>query len=222
MKTTKIFSLIALTLVILASCAGPSERRAEIMERLEAGEIPAEVDVFTVDAVNSTVAWLGTKIGGQHDGTIGVHHGELYVYEGDLLAGNVVIDMTRIVVLDIEDPTMNARLKGHLESDDFFSAATYPTAEFEITGIEPLDYPNEEETHRVYGNMTIKGITHGIAFNAKIIIEDAWISTYADFDLDRADWDVRFGSGRFFDNLGDNLIHDDFNLKLHIVANRNQ
>lgn len=220
MKKVKKLSWIALSLFIMASCAGPSEKRAEIMERLEAGEIPAEVDVFTVDAGASQVAWLGTKIGGAHDGTIGVHHGELYVYEGELLGGQVVIDMTQIVVLDIEDPNSNARLKAHLESDDFFSVETYPTATFEITRLEPLADPTEDATHRVYGNMTIKGITHGIAFDSRIVLEDQWISTYADFDLDRADWDVRFGSGRFFDNLGDNLIHDDFNLKLNIVASR--
>ncbi len=220
MKKLKVFINVILVSFIVASCAGPSEKRAEIMERLEAGEIPAEVDVFTVDADASRVAWLGTKIGGQHDGTIGVHHGELYVYDGELLAGQVVIDMTRIVVLDIEDPNSNARLKGHLESDDFFSVATYPTATFEITRLEPLSAPAGENTHRVFGNMTIKGITHGIAFDAMIAVEGGQVSAYADFDLDRAEWDVRFGSGRFFDNLGDNLIHDDFNLKLDIVANK--
>lgn len=220
MKRVKKISLFIAGLFIMASCAGPSEKRAEIMERLEAGEIPAEVDVFTVDADASSVAWLGTKIGGQHDGTIGVHHGELYVYNGELLAGQVVIDMNQIVVLDIEDPNSNARLVGHLESDDFFSVLTYPTATFEITRLEPLSASVGENTHRVFGNMTIKGITHGIAFDAMISVEGDRVNAFADFDLDRADWDVRFGSGRFFDNLGDNLIHDDFNLKLNIVAGR--
>ncbi len=220
MKRVKKISLFIAGLFIIASCAGPSEKRAEIMERLESGEIPAEVDVYTVDAHASRVAWLGTKIGGQHDGTIGVDHGGLYVYDGELLAGTVVINMNKIVVLDIENPNSNSRLVAHLESDDFFSVATYPTSTFEITRVEPLPAPVGETTHRVFGNMTIKGITHGIAFDATIAVEGDRVHAFADFDLDRADWDVRFGSGRFFENLGDNLIYDDFNLKLNIVANR--
>ncbi len=220
MKKSKMLIWIALGVFVFASCAGPSEKRAEILERLEAGELPEEVDVFNVDANASSVAWEGRQVRGNHDGTIGVYGGDLYVYEGELLGGKVVIDMQQIVVLDIEDPDMNARLKGHLESDDFFSVATHPTAEFEITSVEPLEQATETATHRVYGNMTIKGITHGIGIDAMIRVEDNFINAYADFDLDRSRWDVRFRSARFFENLGDNLIYDDFNLKLNIVASK--
>ncbi len=219
MKKTKKMIWTMLALFVMASCAGPSEKRAEIMERLEAGEVPEDVIVYTVDAEASQVAWEGTKVGGAHDGTIAVDHGELFVFDGELLMGEVIMDMNQIVVLDIENPESNARLKGHLESDDFFSVDTYPTAIFEITRLEALD-AGAEMSHKVYGNMTIKGITHGIAIDADIVVEETYISAYADFDLDRTRWDVRFGSGRFFENLGDNLIHDDFNLKLNIIANR--
>lgn len=210
---------IALGVFVFASCAGPSEKRADILERLEAGELPEEVEVYNVDGNVSSVAWEGRQVRGNHDGTIGVHGGELYVYEGELLGGKVVMDMQQIVVLDIEDPDRNARLTGHLESDDFFSVETHPTAEFEITSVEPLEQASEVATHRVYGNMTIKGITHGIGIDAMIRVEGNFINAYADFDLDRSMWDVRFRSARFFENLGDNLIYDDFNLKLNIVAN---
>ena len=219
MKKSKMLIWIALGVFVFASCAGPSEKRAEILERLEAGELPEEVEVYNVDGNVSSVAWEGRQVRGNHDGTIGVHGGELYVYEGELLGGKVVMDMQQIVVLDIEDPDMNARLKGHLESDDFFSVETHPTAEFEITSVEPLEQASEVATYRVYGNMTIKGITHGIGIDAMIRVEDNFINAYADFDLDRSMWDVRFRSARFFENLGDNLIYDDFNLKLNIVAN---
>tara|TARA_B100000886_G_scaffold337077_1_gene297086 strand:+ start:1005 stop:1160 length:156 start_codon:yes stop_codon:yes gene_type:complete len=35
--------------------------------------------------------------------------------------------------------------------------------------------------------------------------------------IDRSEFNVRYGSGSFFDNLGDNLIYDDFNLEINIV-----
>lgn len=219
MKRTKYLIFSALAVFVMAACSGPSENRAEILERLEAGEIPEAVDVYRLDVASSRVAWEGTKIGGAHDGTLGIRSGEFYVFDGELLGGNVVIDMEQIVVLDIQDPNSNARLVGHLESDDFFSVATYPTANFEITAVEELDETLADRyTHRVFGNMTIKGITHGIAFPARIELGAEGLVAHADFDLDRTRWDVRFGSGRFFENLGDNLIHDDFNLKLDFVA----
>jgi len=219
MKRIKFVLPVIIAAVVMASCAGPSENRAEILERLEAGEIPEAVDVFRLDVETSRVAWEGANIRGPHDGTIGIKSGEFYVFEGEILGGIVVMDMNQIVVLDIEDPSRNARLRTHLESDDFFSVETYPTAEFEITSVEalPADYEGDS-THRVFGNMTIKGITHGIAFNAQIALSEDRMVSFADFDLDRSRWDVRFGSGRFFDNLGDNIIYDDFNLKLDLVA----
>ncbi len=221
MKKASKLILTIVALFYMASCGSPHENRAEIMERLEAGEVPEAVDVYRIAADESTIAWVGTKIGGAHDGTIAVDHGELYVFDGELLAGEVVVDMQQIVVLDIEDPGSNARLKGHLESDDFFSVETFPSAFFEITAVEPLEDPVPGEiTHRVFGNMTIKGITHGIAFDALIGTGDDSLLAFADFTLDRTRWDVRFGSGRFFENLGDNLIHDDFRLTLDISAKK--
>ncbi len=219
MQKIGIVFLASLAMLYMASCGGPSDKRAEVLERMEAGEIPADVDVFTLDVESSTVAWEGRRLGGGHDGTIGIKEGVFYVYEGELLAGNVLIDMNQIVVLDIQDPGMNARLKEHLESDDFFSVDTYPVAEFEITRVElsDADYPGDNP-YRVFGNMTIKGITHGISFEANIDFEEGKMLAFADFDLDRTRWDVRYGSGRFFEDLGDRAIYDDFNLKLDMAA----
>ncbi len=216
MKRIKFVVPVAL-LFILAACGGQSENRAEVMERLEAGEIPEAVDVYILDAGNSKVAWEGRRIGGGHDGTIGIKGGEFYFFEGDMVGGEIVMDMHQIVVLDIENPGNNARLQAHLESDDFFAVEQYPEAHFEITVVEQIE-EESEMTHRVFGNMTIRGITHGIAFDAVIDLQEDRMVAFADFDLDRTQWNVRFGSGRFFDDLGDSAIHDDFGLTLDLVA----
>ncbi len=222
MKKLKLLAVLSVVLFAAASCAPRADRKAEIIERIEAGEIPEDVVVYTLNPVASEVAWEGKRItGGGHDGTIGVKGGELYVYEGDLLGGEVFIDMTRIVVLDIEDPENNARLKGHLESDDFFSVADYPEANLEIVRFEPIeDAMPGEANYRVFGNLTIKDITHGIAFDAIIDQQEQTISAKAEFSFDRSLYEVRFGSGSFFDDLGDNLILDEITLGVDIVAGR--
>ena len=38
--------------------------------------------------------------------------------------------------------------------------------------------------------------------------------------LDRTDFDVRYGSGTFFSNLGDKTIYDDFELTINVSANK--
>ena len=219
MKKMKLFATMLVGAFFMAACGGTSEKAAEISERLEPGERPENAIVKTIDVVQSTIAWEGTKVTGRHDGTIGLSHGELYLVDDQIVGGNIVIDMTQIVVLDIEDASTNARLRGHLESDDFFSVATFPQATFEMANIVKRENAAEgEPNYTISGNLTIKGITHGITFPAHVHMDNGAVTARADFDLDRTRWDVRFGSGRFFDNLGDNLIHDNFNLKLDVLA----
>ena len=221
MKTLKHITIMIAGALLIASCAGPSEKAAEISERLEPGEKPENAIVKTLDVNRSVVAWEGTKITGAHDGTIALKSGELYMVDNQIVGGNIVIDMTRIVVLDIEDPATNARLKGHLESDDFFSVASFPEAKFEMANIvKREDAAEGQPNYTISGNLTIKGITHGVTFPAFVNVTDGTVTAQADFDLDRTRWDVRFGSGRFFEGLGDNLIHDNFNIKLDILATR--
>lgn len=220
MKRIKFFAVFAIAAIVMASCGGGSKKKAEIIERLEAGEVPEEVTRAYVDVNASEVAWMGQKItGAGHNGTIAVKEGVVYVYDGQLWGGKMVIDMTQIVVLDLTDPEMNARLKGHLESDDFFSVATHPEATFEIVKFEAIEGAVAgEPNYRLSGNLTIKDITHSLAFNAVVNHVEGGINAYADFDFDRSLYEVRFGSGRFFDNLGDNLINDNINLKINLVA----
>ncbi len=219
MKKLKLFALMLAGAFVMASCGGSSEKAAEISERIEPGEKPENAVVKTIDLNRSTVAWEGTKVGGQHDGTIGLSEGELYLVDNQIVGGNIVLDMTQIEVLDLEDPETNARLRGHLKSDDFFSVETYPEATFEMAQLEMLEeVPEGEPNYTIRGNLTIKGITHGVSFPAHVQVHDDILTAKADFDLDRTQWDVKFGSGRFFDDLGDNLIHDNFNIKLDIIA----
>ena len=221
MKRIQLITLAALAVLVMTACGSSSERAAQVVERLEPGEIPAGSMPYAIIPAQSSVAWEGSKVTGKHDGTIGIQSGTIYVYEGYLVGGTVYMDMENLVVLDIENPETNARLTGHLKSDDFFSVATHPVATFEFLKFEKLDEPdNKGNNYEVTGNLTIKGITHTIAFNANIHEHGNQIHALADFDLDRTMWDVRFRSGRFYENLGDNLIHDHFNMKLDVTATR--
>ena len=64
--------------------------------------------------------------------------------------------------------------------------------------------------------LTIKGITNPIAFDASFDMVGKGFSANAKIVIDRTKWDVKYGSGSFFDNLGDKMIYDDFKLSVSI------
>jgi polyisoprenoid-binding protein YceI len=68
------------------------------------------------------------------------------------------------------------------------------------------------------GQMTIKGIKREIDFPAVVGFKDGEIIAQAHFDIDRTQWNVIYGSGRFFEHLGMHLVNDIISLQLKIVA----
>jgi polyisoprenoid-binding protein YceI len=221
MKQKKLLALVISGLIMLAACGGGGTREnaAEISERLEPGERPENAEVRNLDTNASTVEWRASRVTAEHYGTIGVKDGELYLVNDQLVGGNIILDMTDIVVLDLQDQGMNQKLTGHLKSDDFFSSESHPEGRFEMARITRNENTDPAQpNYTISGNLTMKGITRGVSFPAWVNVDDNRLTARADFTLDRTEWDIRFRSGRFFENLGDNLIHDDFTVKLDIVA----
>jgi polyisoprenoid-binding protein YceI len=64
----------------------------------------------------------------------------------------------------------------------------------------------------VKADITIKDITKAIAFTVTINGNTAT----SDIKIDRTEFNIRYGSGSFFDGLGDNMIYDEFNLVVNL------
>jgi polyisoprenoid-binding protein YceI len=212
------FSLVLLVLVaFLAACGGNQGATSETGEEGQVAEAATSATTFTLDPAESQLEWVGKKVTGQHNGTVKLADGQLMVEGDQVTAGEFAIDMTTINNLDLEDPETNQKLVGHLRSDDFFAVEAHPSATFAITKVEtaPAD---SAATHMVYGNLTIKDITHEIMFPATVSMTDGKLMANADFAIDRTKWDIRFRSGQFFEDLGDKLIYDDIEFTLGLVA----
>lgn len=210
-----------------ASCSSGGENTAEeataetTEEAAEEGAAPAVVNGnFAINTEKSTVNWLGKKVTGQHNGTINVKGGDLTVAEGAITGGTVTIDMGSIQVLDIPaDQKENADLMGHLMSDDFFGVETHPEATFTIKSSSAMEVPdNMGNNMMITGDLTIKGITKEISFPAKVDMMEKGVKAKATVMVDRTLYDVKYGSGKFFENLGDKMIDDVFQLQLEIMA----
>ena len=164
---------------------------------------------FEIAIAQSNIDWTGRKVTGAHFGTISLKQGTLTVDEGKLSGGRFIIDTTSIKILDLADPATNAQFAGHLASEDFFGTAQFPEATFEITGVS---------NNHVEGNLTIKGITHPIGFDASINIGENILNASGVIVVDRTKYGIKFRSGNFFKNLGDTLIYNDFDLNVNITA----
>ncbi len=169
---------------------------------------------FKIVNSQSSVNWIGKKVTGAHDGTIGIKEGNFIFNDDKLSGGNVVIDTTSIIILDITDTATNAQFAGHLASDDFFSIEKYPTASLEITKATK----QAENNYLIEGGLTIKGITHPIDFNLETNISQNTLKAIGKILIDRTKYDMKFRSGNFFTNLGDTLIYNEFELNVNIIA----
>ncbi len=163
----------------------------------------------------SKVSWVGEKVTGKHEGTIGLKSGNLMVENGELIGGSFEIDMTTILVTDLEGE-YKGKLEGHLKSDDFFGVEKYPAAKFNITNISKRE---GNGNYKVAGKVTIKDVTKQIEFDAKVKEASNGLNAVAEIVIDRSDFNVRYGSGSFFDNLGDNMIYDNFTLQVDLTSN---
>lgn len=166
---------------------------------------------LSADTSRTTLFWLGEKVTGQHSGSVKLQSGWLYVQDNKITSGEFNIDMT-----SIKDDERDARLEGHLKSDDFFSVEKFPVAKLVLTGSDSFEKGNA----LVRGNLTIKGIINPIEFKATMQKKDGGVWYFANIVLDRTKYNVRYGSGSFFDNLGDKTIYDEFKLRVALLVKK--
>jgi polyisoprenoid-binding protein YceI len=196
MKKTLIYTLaVVITAGITAAFTGPV--------------LPASVDTKA-----SVINWKGAKVTGTHNGKISLKNGNLEFKDGNLIGGSFEIDMTTITCEDLSGGTAE-KLIGHLKSEDFFGVAKYPTSKFVISKVVSRGTPG---AYTITGDLTIKSTTKSIKFFADVKEDGGKNIATAKITVDRSDFDVRYGSGSFFDNLGDKTIYDEFELDVKLVT----
>ena len=174
----------------------------------------SEAPPTTLRIVPSTseVKWTARKVTGKHTGTVSIKEGKVEMNDGMLTNASVTIDMTSIAVDELTGNS-KTKLEGDLKSDAFFGVDKYPTASLVTTSIIPMD----EGDYRIKANLTSRGITHPITFDAQVIPDGKKYRAMAKLVVDRTLYDVKYGSGKFFDNLGDSTIYDDFDLAISLM-----
>ena len=176
-------------------------------------------DTLQVDIENSQINWIGRKVTGEHNGTLNLIDSWVVVHGANLIGGKFIFDMATITNSDIESPAWKLKLENHLKNDDFFNVDSFPQAILEIKSNKKL--PEQEKQlglNHLKGELTIRGITHEIHFPYKLDIIQSSYNAHGSVNIDRTLFNVKYGSGKFFDALGDKLIYDDFTVQFKVIT----
>lgn len=202
MKTMKMIASVLVAGLLATTTVSATEKN-----------VAKKAVAYKVDAAKSVVKWHAKKVTGEHFGTVALANGSLNVDGAKVTGGSFEIDLTTIKCDDVTDAGYNAKLVGHLKSDDFFSVEKNPKAKFVIKKVD-----GSGANINITGDMTIKGITQSITFPATVKADAKGVSANAKITLDRTKWDIRYGSKKFFDSIGDKAIYDDFEIDLTLAA----
>jgi polyisoprenoid-binding protein YceI len=156
----------------------------------------------------SNIEWKAYKVTGSHKGNVSLKSGSLAFENEKLVGGSFIMDMTSITCTDLDGEYKN-KLEGHLKSDDFFGVSKYATSTLELVSVKSVG----KNVYDVKGKLTIKQITKPISFKVSVYGKKA----NASIKVDRTDFDIKYGSGSYFDDLADNLIYDEFDLIVDLV-----
>ncbi|MCU0399657.1 MAG: YceI family protein [Algoriphagus sp.] len=239
MKITKQIGLFVTASMLAFACGKPGDT----VETTDAQEVAAgEGQTLTLDLATSSIAWTGYKPTGKHFGKIPTTAGALTVAGDQITGGSFTFDIPGLTIEDMEAGSeFHGKLYGHLQSPDFFDAANFPTATFEITSVTPYaatdavadktefaseNTPSSDSsltpanpTHWISGNLTMRGTTKNIKFPAAVTIANGTVAAKAGFNIDRTQWGLMYGDeAAATDKAKDQFIYNTVSLVLDVNA----
>jgi rhodanese-related sulfurtransferase/polyisoprenoid-binding protein YceI len=174
---------------------------------------------YMVDTAASRIEWAGRNSNTRHHGTVEIAKGLLKVENGEF-SGSFEVDMNTIHNSNLEGDELHPVLEQHLKSDDFFFVKLFPKAVVNIRSGKPKDpawltSPN----YSVKGELNLRGVSANLEFDATVNRTDKdRLALESHFDIDRTQWNVIYGSTRFFEHLGMHKVFDLISIQVNVIA----
>lgn len=183
-----------------------------IIATLAFSSVAFATDKIEIDPATSKIVYVGKKVTGEHTGDVKLASGHLLFEKDVLKGGDFVADMTSISNTDIGDKEYHKKFIDHMFSEDFFGVEKHKTATFVMKNAKKKN----GDTYKVTGDLTIKGKTAPVSFDA-VATKDKATATLT---FDRTKYDIRYGSGKFFKSLGDKMINDEVQLQVTLITKK--
>jgi polyisoprenoid-binding protein YceI len=188
-----ILSLAIIGVMFFASCGGNAVETQDAQNVEQTNSVTAVE--FSQVAEGSHIAWRASHLAG-----VQPRFGRVFIKEASVKSDNgavsnakIVLDMSNFTVENFgDDAESTQKLLGHLQSDDFFKIAKFPTSTFELIKIEA---GSGEFNSNLTGNLTILDVTKSISFMANITVAENEISIKSeDFKVDRREWGLTYNT----------------------------
>ena len=183
-------------------------------------ETPPSDGWLEIDVAESRVEWVGRNLLNKHYGRIALKSGKLRFDQGHLVGGEFTLDMRALTCQDLAGDPLHDVLIAHLMSHDFFDVELYPDARFVITATERVVGATPGAPNlAVSGDLTLKGVSRALEFVASAgLTTEGKAAAQAAFAIDRTQWNVLYGSGKYFRHLAGHLVNDLIEIQLRIVT----
>lgn len=188
--------------------AAEGEGAAADGEKADGAE--GEPTTVAINTDDSKIGFVGAKVTGDHTGGFNEWEGKATLGPDGALQGVEFTVDTTSVFTDTE------KLTGHLKSEDFFHVEKHPTSSFKSTKVEPIegDAPKigeEAATHKITGEMDLRGVKKTISFPAVVKSEGDAITANTNFTLKRFDFGINY-KGK-----ADDLIKEEVLMKIDLT-----
>ncbi|WP_159474101.1 YceI family protein [Dyadobacter sp. 3J3] len=215
-KELSVIYLILTIIPLFFGCGGgvkEENKNIETESSTSLGHVSNEK--YSIDTKESVVTWKGSSLIGSnsHTGYVYISQGELMIENGKLKGGSVEIDMNTI---EDKNHGRDNKLVNHLKDPDFFDIKKFPFSKITITKIAYINADN----HKVTGNLSIKAITHSVTFPVRMEVKNGVAQANGWLVIDRAKWDVRYKSSKFYDILANQVISDSIEFQVKIIAKK--
>ena len=176
---------------------------------------------YHLNIQQSKVLWDARKTMGGHYGYILFSSGGLnYSLSGEPVGGTFTLDMNNMRSSDHASAADNQKVDNKLKTPQFFNIAKYPTATMSITQISRI---GQSTLYKVSGDLTIKGITNAVIFEATIVKKGKLINVSAKTTVNRVKWHINVQeSSQTWNALTafqNTMIADEIGISLTLVLN---
>jgi polyisoprenoid-binding protein YceI len=174
---------------------------------------PTTATTWTIDPAHTTVEFsVKHMMVSTTKGRFGGVGGSLVIDEQDPTRSyaDVKIDASTV-------DTREERRDAHLKSADFFNVEVHPEITFKSTRV----VPESNDRYKVYGNLTILGVTREVVLNTEYNGQNTtpWgtevIGFTADTKISRKDWGLTYNAAL---ESGGFLVGDDIKIHLEVEA----
>ena len=216
-----LYSFVVVLFIALTSCSTEDESSRNVEVENNAQEIASMIipdGIYMLTKVESVIIWTAKKLNGSgHTGTISTTNGKMKVLDGEIKGGMMTIDMNTFTCTDLEGEDKEG-FDSHLKSEDFLDVEKFPTSNIKIIGVS-------QQEDKLISKIEIHMHGSTVEYETPILIkeknlEDGTVAYVisGELEIDRTKHKITYGSGSFFDNLGDRAINDNVHIKFVFTA----